>query len=92
MGAALEEFPLGGISLFCSGLTVCPLTGAWNCLLKLKGVLLTGGPPREVLQNQRGLALEDFSNLSGKTERFLLSHSTSPLPGREPVPQKLQLD
>ena len=42
MRATLEEVPLGGISLFCRGLTVCPLVGAGGCMLKLKGVLLTG--------------------------------------------------
>ena len=33
---------LGGLGLFCRGLTVYPLAGAGGCLLKLKGVLLTG--------------------------------------------------
>ena len=37
VGSAIEEVSLGRMSLFCRGL--CPLAGAGNCLLKLKGGL-----------------------------------------------------
>ena len=42
MEYALEEVPLGRISLVAGGLHFCPLAGAGGCLLKLKVMLLTG--------------------------------------------------
>ena len=68
MEAALEEVPLGGMSPFAGGLHFCSLAGAGGCLLKLKGVLLTGpGNTAYVLED---LAPSDacFLSLEGTRE------------------------